>query len=93
MSPYRFSYLLKGVPFTRVKTTRNVICGAVIAGSFVVPFTGCDVDFEDSGELPTVDVEGGELPEVDVEGPDVDVDSTEVEVPTLDVDIPEESDD
>ncbi|REJ81564.1 MAG: hypothetical protein DWQ34_26970 [Planctomycetota bacterium] len=68
---------------------------------------GCDVDVQDEGELPSVDVEPGEMPEADVRGPDVDVDmepaevevpdvdvetETEtIEVPDVDVDIPEEN--
>jgi hypothetical protein len=48
---------------------------------------GCDVDVEDPGELPTMDVDPGEAPEMDVQGPDVDIDTepTEVEVPDVDV--------
>lgn len=68
---------------------------------------GCDVDVEDPGEMPTVDVEPGEAPEVDVHGPevdvhedketvtvpDVDIDTEEktITVPDVDVDIPEEN--
>lgn len=56
-------------------------------------FVGCDVDVEDSGELPNVEVEPGEMPDVDVEGPDVDVDTEErdVTVPDVDVEMEEET--
>lgn len=77
---------------------------------FLAPFmlAGCDVDVEEKGELPDVDVESGEMPEVDAEGPDVDVDmekekvtvpdvdveteKEEVTVPDVDVDAPDEGD-
>ena len=75
------------------------------AGLCTVGVAGCDVDVEDSGELPSVDVDPGEAPDVDVHGPDVDVDSKEttvevpdvdmekkkVTVPDVDVDVPEEN--
>ena len=51
---------------------------------------GCDVDVEEPGEMPNVDVSGdpGEMPEMDVEGPEVDAEmkTKEVEVPDVDVD-------
>lgn len=68
---------------------------------------GCDVDVNDPGKLPDVDVEGGEAPDVDVTPPDVDIgteekeitvpdvdvdtEKTDVTVPDVDVDIPEEN--
>jgi len=78
------------------------VLGLGVAGGLA----GCDVDVEDQGELPTVDVEPGEAPDVDVETPEVDVETetdtvtlpdvdmeqTEVDVPSVDVDIPEEDD-
>lgn len=58
-------------------------------------FVGCDVDVQDEGELPDVDmqVEEGRMPDVDVTGPDVDVttEEREVTVPDIDVDTKEET--
>jgi hypothetical protein len=52
---------------------------------------GCDVDVQDEGQLPDVDVqvEDGRMPDVDVTGPDVDVhtEEREVTVPDVDVDV------
>jgi len=66
----------------------SVFSAALIA----VCFVGCDVDVEDRGELPEVEVEGGEAPQIDVTGPEVDaeMETTTVEVPDVDVDVPEE---
>lgn len=54
---------------------------------FLVPLTACQVEQEESGSLPDVDVnvEPGNLPEYDIEGPDVNVGVTErtVTVPKL----------
>lgn len=64
-----------------------------LAGVFILgvtlPLVGCDMDVEDEGRLPDVDVDAtpGELPEVDVEGPDIDVDSERKQVEVPDVDI------
>lgn len=56
--------------------------------------TGCDVDVDDSGELPSVDVDvdgdAGEMPDVDVKGPEVEYETKEVEVP-VGIDVPEEN--
>ncbi|MEW4531318.1 hypothetical protein [Maioricimonas sp. JC845] len=80
----------------------------LMVGFLAVGLTGCDVDVEDQGELPEVEVEPGEAPDVDVHGPEIDVDEEketitvpdvdidteekEVTVPDVDVDIPEEND-
>ena len=50
---------------------------------------GCDVEKEQEGEMPDVDVEteGGQLPEYDVKTPDVDVGTETKEVPVPDVDV------
>jgi hypothetical protein len=50
---------------------------------------GCDVDVQDEGELPDVDVqvEEGRAPDIDVTGPDVDVSTEEREVTIPDVDV------
>jgi hypothetical protein len=54
---------------------------------FLVPLAACQVEKEESGSLPDVDVdvEPGNLPEYDIEGPDVNVGVTErtVTVPKL----------
>lgn len=58
---------------------------------------GCDVDVEDKGEMPSVDVEGdaGNMPEYEVtktkegEMPSVDVDAESGEMPEVDVRGPE----
>lgn len=54
-----------------------------------IGFAGCDVDVEDEGKMPDVDmqVEEGRAPDLDVTGPDVDVHTEErqVEVPDIDV--------
>lgn len=63
---------------------------AVIAApAMALSLVGCDVDVEDKGELPDVDVEAepGEMPEMDVEGPDVDVSTEKEEVTVPDVDV------
>ncbi|WP_434457477.1 hypothetical protein JQR85_00880 [Stutzerimonas urumqiensis] len=58
--------------------------------------SACDIDKEQDGDLPDVDVnvEGGELPEYDVDAPDVDVGTEQktITVPDIDVDMPEEAD-
>ena len=51
--------------------------------------TGCDVEVEDDGELPTVDIDPGEAPDVDVKGPEIETETREVEVP-VGIDIPED---
>jgi hypothetical protein len=58
-----------------------------IAAALMIGFAGCDVDVEDKGSLPDVDVEGGEMPEIDVDAADVDVGMEEVEVQVPDVDV------
>ncbi|TWT78124.1 hypothetical protein Pla123a_09140 [Posidoniimonas polymericola] len=76
----------------------------MLTAACCIGLAGCDVDVEDSGELPEVEVQEGEMPEVDVTGPDVDVstekqkvtvpdvdlEETEVSVPDVDVDFPAE---
>lgn len=63
--------------------------------------SACDVDVEDKGELPEVNVEPGEAPDVDVRGPDVDVEggklpeyekTEEGKMPSIDIDPPPEND-
>lgn len=57
---------------------------------------GCDIDKEEEGQLPDVDVsvEEGQLPDYDVEGPDVDVGTEQrtITVPDIDVELPDEDD-
>lgn len=45
---------------------------ALLAGSAGL-MSACDVDVEDKGKLPEVNVEPGRAPDVDVRGPDVNV--------------------
>jgi hypothetical protein len=63
--------------------------GLIAVSTAAVLMSGCDVDVQDPGELPEVDVDAqpGEMPEVDVEGPDVDVSSEQEEVTVPDVDV------
>lgn len=63
----------------------------LFSGIAVVGLAGCDVDVEEEGEMPTMDVDPGQAPDVDVEGPDVDVTEEErtVTVPDVDVDTEE----
>ncbi len=50
---------------------------------------GCDVDVNDPGKMPDVDVQTtpGRAPDVDVRGPDVDVKSKEETVTVPDIDV------
>lgn len=67
---------------------------ATAAGLFLA---GCDVDVQDSGKAPDldVDVQGdpGRAPDVDVTGPEVDVQQKEktIDVPDVDVKTKEET--
>lgn len=67
---------------------------AAAAGLFLV---GCDVDVQDPGKAPDldVDVQGdpGRAPDVDVAGPDIDVQQKEktIDVPDIDVKTKEET--
>lgn len=76
-------------------TIMNTVKLLGLATALMIGAAGCDVDVEDKGELPEVNVEGGRAPDVDVTPPDIDVETgtREVEVPTvdLDVDVPEEN--
>jgi hypothetical protein len=49
--------------------------------------TGCDVDVNDPGAPPEVNVEGGRAPDVDVTPPDVDVHTEQRDVTVPDVDV------
>ena len=87
----------------RLKTLMSTCLPALALG-----IVGCDVDVEDTGKLPEVEVKEGELPDVDVTTPDVEVgteekqvtvpdidvdtEETTVTVPDVDVDIPKEDD-
>ena len=64
----------------------SIACVSAALGAFAL--TGCDVDVEDRGEMPEVEVEEGEMPDVDVTPPDVDIhtERREVTVPDIDVD-------
>lgn len=59
----------------------------LMAPVMVLALSACDVDVNDPGAPPDVDVEGGRAPDVDVTPPDVDVktEKKEVDVPDIDV--------
>jgi hypothetical protein len=72
-------------------TTLLALCASL---PLLLPaLTGCEVDVEEEGEMPTVDVEGdtGQLPQYEVEQtqegrlPDVDVDAEPGKLPEVDV--------
>jgi len=65
----------------------RILTTILFAGLVAIGLAGCEVDVEDPGEAPSVDVEPGEAPEVDVRGPDVDVESERRRVTVPDVDI------
>jgi hypothetical protein len=71
--------------------TRNLRSfGLALTAALALPLAGCDVDVNDPGAMPDVDVSAtpGRAPDIDVHGPDVDVTTKEkkVDVPT-DVDV------
>lgn len=57
-------------------------------------FAGCDVDVEEPGKMPDVDVQAdpGEAPDLNVRGPEVDVQEKKetVTVPDVDVQVDQE---
>ena len=69
------------------KRTRLLSLGASLLCLFAT--VGCEVNVEEPGEMPDVDVRGeaGEMPEVDFQGPEVEaeMESSEVQVPDVDV--------
>lgn len=69
--------------------------GLLAAVSLMFTQLGCDVDVQDEGKLPDVDVqtEPGRLPDVDVDGPEIDVEGEErtIEVPDVDIDTEEKT--
>lgn len=73
------------------KLTRKPRVGLLLTSlvATCVLAAGCDVDVEDEGRLPDVDVEAtpGEMPDVDVRGPDVDAHMEEKKVTVPDVDV------
>jgi hypothetical protein len=72
---------------------RLTILKYVLSGVAVMGLIGCDVDVEDEGEMPTMEVDPGRAPDVDVHGPDVDIRQEEktVTVPDVDVDTEEKT--
>ena len=72
--------------------TRKLLTATLIAAMTTFGLAGCDVDVEEEGELPEIEVKEGNMPEVEVTGPDVEVGTEEktIEVPDIDVDLPEE---
>ena len=75
------------------KAVAYIVGGVVLVGAAFAAMTLIDVDVDDAGELPSVEVdaEAGELPKVDVDVADVDVrmEDTEVKVPDVDVEMEE----
>ncbi len=63
------------------------LLGMMFAILLVMPFAACNVEKEQEGEMPEVEVQGGQMPEYDVDAPEVEVgtDTTAVEVPEVDV--------
>lgn len=74
---------------TFIKSKKPLIIS--IAFACTLPLLGCDVEVEEKGELPEVDVDvdAGKLPKVDIDGPEVNVQMKEkkVKVPDVDVDV------
>jgi hypothetical protein len=62
------------------------------AAALMVPSMGCDIDVNDPGQLPDIEIRNGRMPDVKVRGPEVEVreQSKEVEVPT-DIDVKTET--
>jgi hypothetical protein len=60
----------------------------MFTAALMVPSMGCDVDVNDPGQLPDIQIKNGRAPDVDVHGPDVRVreEKKEIEVPT-DIDV------
>jgi hypothetical protein len=58
------------------------------AAALMVPTMGCDIDVNDPGELPDIEIRNGRMPDVEVRGPEIDVNKqkTDIEVPT-DIDV------
>jgi len=56
----------------------------MFTAALIVPTMGCDIDVNDPGELPDIQIKNGRLPDVNVRGPEVDVHRVQkqVEVPT-----------
>ena len=59
----------------------------LLAPAAALLLVGCDVDVEDKGALPDVDVsvDEGRMPDVDVDGPEVTTETMEVEVPKIEI--------
>lgn len=83
---------------------RKATIGAsiLLAGALGM-LSACDVDVEDKGKLPEVNVEPGRAPDVDVRGPDVDIQggqlpkydvekTQEGKMPSVDIKPPAEND-
>jgi hypothetical protein len=66
-------------------TMRRMILACIPLAAMAL--AGCDVDVNDPGAPPQVNVEGGRAPDVDVTPPDVDVYTEEREVTVPDVDV------
>lgn len=71
------------------------ILGLIVLAVVAVFALGTDVDIEDTGALPEVDIsaEGGRMPDVDVNAPEIRVNTntTTVKVPKVDVHMEEKT--
>ena len=76
---------------------------AALLASSAGLMSACDVDVEDEGKLPEVNVEPGRAPDVDVRGPDVNVEggqlpkydvekTQEGQMPNVEINPPSEQD-
>lgn len=65
----------------------------LIAPTFALGMTACDVDQTEEGEMPDVQVEEGQLPEYDVQPAEVEVTEDTVTVPDVDIQDPDNPDD
>ena len=59
----------------------------LMAPLMVFALSACDVDVNDPGEAPDIEVEEGRAPDVEVTPPDVDVDTERKKIEVPDVDI------
>lgn len=65
----------------------------LIAPTFAIGMTACDVDQTQEGEMPDVEVEEGQLPSYDVEPAEVEVTQDTVTVPDIDINDPDGQED
>ena len=56
----------------------------MFTAALMVPSMGCDIDVNDPGQLPDIQIRNGRMPDVEVRGPEVEIRKREkqIEVPT-----------